>query len=182
MQKKLRIFFTIFGLFSFYKIIHSYGFDLILEEVSRSGFLLLALALTFIPTLICYALSWLLVSNHQNMKGNLSFIKKLMIFSKYTTASIAWNNLTPFLKVGGEPLKYFMLTKYFSHRDAINSTVNYNILHLLSTLLSFILGSFLMVILFPVPKIFYYFPFMLLFLVSLILFLVVKNFHILKKF
>ena len=106
MQNKLKILFSVVGLISFITIINNYGIDIIWAEIQRSGFLLFLLALTFIPTLVCYSVSWLLVTDHHRMTGHLSAIRKVGLFTRFTAASIAWNNLTPFLKVGGEPLKY----------------------------------------------------------------------------
>lgn len=152
MNKKIKILFTIIGFLSFVKIINSYGLSVLKEEVSRSGIVLLLIVFTFVPTLVCYSISWLLVTDHKLMKDEISFIKKIFIFTKFTTISIAWNNLTPFLKVGGEPLKYLMLKEHLTKKEAITSTVNYNIIHLLATLLSFLLGALFLMIFYPVTS------------------------------
>ncbi|MDD4972735.1 MAG: hypothetical protein PHY93_00210 [Bacteriovorax sp.] len=78
--------------------------------------------------------------------------KKIRIFTKLTIVNIAWNNLTPFLKVGGEPLKYMMLLKYLPQREALASTINYNIIHLLATGISFIVTSLLLVVFYQMPR------------------------------
>lgn len=148
----VRIIFALIGLFSLIKIIKNYGFNIIIEEINRSGFLLVLLALTFIPTLICYAVSWLLATEHRRMSNGISIVGKIIIFMKITIASIAWNNLTPFLKVGGEPLKYMMLSKYLPRREALASTINYNIIHLLATGISFVATSLLLVIFYHIPN------------------------------
>jgi hypothetical protein len=157
MQKKLKIIFSLIGIYSFVRIIQGYGIKLIKDEIQHSGIFLVFLILTFVPTLFCYALSWLLATNHHQMKNNLSFVKKVKLFAKFTVVSIAWNNLTPFLKVGGEPLKYLMLSRHLSKKDAINSTINYNIIHLLSTVLSFVIAAIILNVFYTVPAVVSYY-------------------------
>ncbi len=156
MQNKLKILFSVVGLISFITIINNYGIDIIWAEIQRSGFLLFLLALTFIPTLVCYSVSWLLVTDHHRMTGHLSAIRKVGLFTRFTAASIAWNNLTPFLKVGGEPLKYLMLSRYMPKKEALNSIITYNLIHLLATALSFIIGALLLPCFYDVPRMIMY--------------------------
>lgn len=141
-----RFIFTAIGLASLVHIIKNYGPSLILEEIKRSGPVLVFLTLTFIPTLVCYAISWMLATDHQKMDKNLSLVKKIILFSNYTLMSIAWNNLTPFLKVGGEPLKFMMLERHLPRSEALASTINYNIIHLVATAFSFIICAFFLVL------------------------------------
>jgi hypothetical protein len=157
MQKKFKIIFSLIGIYSFFRIIQGYGLTLIRDEIRHSGIYLIFIMLTFVPTLFCYALSWLLATNHQQMKNNFSFIQKIKLFTKFTVVSIAWNNLTPFLKIGGEPLKYLMLSQYLTKKDAINSTVNYNIIHLLSTVLSFVIAAIILNLFYIVPQVVTYY-------------------------
>ena len=70
-----------------------------------------------------------------------------------TMISIAWNNLTPFFKVGGEPVKYFMLSKHIPKRFALASTINYNIIHVLATFAAFIISAFLIPFFFNVTSV-----------------------------
>lgn len=148
----LRFVFALVGLFLLIKIVKGYGVDLIIDEFSRSGVLLILLVFTFIPTLVCYACSWLLATDHEHFFKPISFVKKIFIFFKITVVSIAWNNLTPFLKVGGEPLKYIMLKKYLTKDDALASAVNYNIIHLLSTGISFVITAIVVIFFYETPE------------------------------
>jgi hypothetical protein len=157
MKNQYKIIFSLVGIFSLVKIIQGYGVGTVWDEFHSSGFFLILLVLTFIPTLICYAIAWLLATDHQQMDKKFSLTRKISLFVKFTAVSIAWNNLTPFIKVGGEPLKYFMLSKYISNKKAIQSTVNYNIIHLVATMLSFIVAALVLTLFYHVPeKIIYY--------------------------
>ena len=92
----LRLLFSAVGIVSFCKIINDYGMSNVLEETSRSGVLFIFLIFSFVPTLVLYATSWLMLSEHKSLPANLSIFKKLLIFTKFTIIGIAWNNLTPF--------------------------------------------------------------------------------------
>lgn len=136
----LRLLFVAIGFISLVKMIKHYGLHNLTREIEQTRFLLFILVLTFIPTLTCYSLSWLLATDHKQM-DNVSSLKKMFLFIKFTIISVAWNNLTPFIKVGGEPLKYFMLLKYLPGKTALSSTINYNIIHFMATILSFFITA-----------------------------------------
>ncbi|MFA6237735.1 MAG: lysylphosphatidylglycerol synthase domain-containing protein [Bacteriovorax sp.] len=156
LHRWFKIFFVMVGLFGLVQIIKNYGIDHIIEEAGRSGPALLLLSLTFIPTLLCYATAWLLATNHDKMNNQISFVRKIFIFSRYTAMSISWNNLTPFLKIGGEPIKYMMLKRHMPKADALASTINYNIIHLLATAVSFIICSIVLIVFYPMNSVFIY--------------------------
>ena len=92
------------------------------------------------------------MSEHKSLPENLSIFKKIILFTKFTVISIAWNNLTPFVKVGGEPLKYKMLTGLLRPKDAASSTINYNIIHLLSTVVCFIMTALVVLFYYKISK------------------------------
>ncbi len=142
----LKLFFTLLGVLGLFIIIKDYGIDQIYQDLKHTGPNIIWIILSFIPVVYCYGLSWQLVSNYK--KFNQSFIKNSIYFTLYAIISIAWNNLTPFLKIGGEPVKYMLLKRHLSHHDALSSTVNYNLIHILSTLLSLIIFAFLVPLLF----------------------------------
>ncbi len=141
-----KLFFTVIGLVGLSLIIRNYGVDQIVKDINSIGFNIIWILLSFIPVVFCYGLSWQLVTNYQ--KFNHSFLYNSPLFTIYAIISIAWNNLTPFLKIGGEPVKYMLLKRHLSHTDALNSTINYNIIHIISTLLSLMIFSFLTPLLF----------------------------------
>jgi hypothetical protein len=70
-----------------------------------------------------------------------------------SAASIAWNNLTPFLKVGGEPAKVFMLSPLVGQDRALRSVIIYNMIHLLGTLTAFVIAAMLIPLVFDLPSI-----------------------------
>ncbi|MDO9184302.1 MAG: lysylphosphatidylglycerol synthase domain-containing protein [Bacteriovorax sp.] len=143
--------FIILGIFLLLIIAKNYGISLAITEIKRVGFLIFFLVLTFIPTIICYATSWMLSSEYWLMNNEKTFLRKLFIFIKITLASIAWNNMTPFVKIGGEPLKYMMLLKHLPKSAALSSVVNYNIVHIFATCLSFIITLILLIFYYQVP-------------------------------
>ena len=138
------IFFILGGISLFY-ILRSYGLNHILTDFKKINFWIFPLLFTFLPTLFCYSLAWQLVTDQQ-LKWS-----RFFYFTKMTIVSIAWNNLTPFLKIAGEPLKVFMLMRGVSQKQAIKSVLIYNFVHILGTFLSIILSLFLIPLIFNVP-------------------------------
>lgn len=141
---------TVLGAFLLVNVIRNYGVGSINSDLKKNWFFLFVIVFSFIPTLFCYSASWLLASRHELMPKTISVKRKMLIFMKITLASIAWNNLTPFLKIGGEPLKYLMLQKYLPKKEALESTINYNIIHLFSTGLSFVMALILITLFYSV--------------------------------
>jgi hypothetical protein len=141
---------TIFGAFLLINAIRNYGLVSISTDLKKNWVFLFVIVFSFIPTLFCYSASWLLTSKHELMPKTFSVKRKFFIFMNITLASIAWNNLTPFLKIGGEPLKYLMLQKYLPKKEALESTINYNIIHLFSTGLSFVMALILITLFYSV--------------------------------
>ncbi|MBF0360867.1 MAG: hypothetical protein HQK49_07640 [Oligoflexia bacterium] len=138
MSKKVlwKSIFFIIGLVGLIYIISDYGVATLYADMLRIGFLnLFLLSLTFIPTLVCYACAWMLVTENSAETSRIPII----FFIKSMTISISLNNLTPFLKVGGEPIKAILLSSHIPAALAIRSTILYNIIHVIATILSFIL-------------------------------------------
>ncbi len=145
----LNVIFLIVGLISIYFIIKDYGMNQILIDFKTAKFSLLLLIATFIPTLSLYSFAWMLVTPGINNKIS---IKQFIFFLKMMTISISWNNLTPFLKMGGEPYKYFMLRKILPKQQALSSAFVYNIVHTYATLLAFLITAITVPMLFKVPE------------------------------
>jgi hypothetical protein len=170
----VKLIFSLIGLISFFFILKKYGLKNTFTELKQPAPLLLLLIFTFIPTLVCYSVSWMLATDHEKMKGNMTLLKKISLFTLYSSISIAWNNLTPFLKVGGEPLKYFMLSRHLPERDAIASTVSYNLIHLLATGISFILTSLILLLFFKLSNAVYIFVASMTFFIVTIVYCIYK--------
>jgi hypothetical protein len=148
-----KVFFTVLGFAALFYLIADYGISSLWRDLHSAGALSIVLVLTFVPTLVCYALAWLLCSDLPGPRGPAVVNgKRVFIFTRMMAISIAWNNLTPFLKVGGEPAKVLMLKKYLGFAKALESTIIYNLVHALATLLSFILLA-LAVLLFYQPPV-----------------------------
>lgn len=167
-QPLRRFIFLLAGLVAIYYLISDYGLQRLLGDFSTAGFSLIILICTFIPTLLLYSIAWLAVTDLDHV--SLALWKKVLLFFKMMAISIAWNNLTPFLKVGGEPYKYFMLTQLIDRPKAIASTLVYNIVHLYATILTFMLTSILIPALFNIPHHYhlYFYLFFFLCLITLL--------------
>jgi len=135
--------FSLLGVGSFVYILHGYGFAHLAEDLVHLGWWSIPLALSFLPTVMCYALAWLLITPEFTYK-HLGKLFRLMLIS------ISWNNLSPFVKVLGEPVRVRLMSRWIDKKSSARSMVLYNIVHTLGTLISFFLASLLMILLYPV--------------------------------
>jgi len=132
---KTRGLFVTLGALLLALLVHNYGFEHLTEDtvaVGASGLLLMSL--TFIPTLIGYSIAWLLCTPHTRFKN-------LGQFFIASAQSFSWNQLTPFVKIGGEFSKVSSLKRFLPEADAITSVLVYNLSHTVGTLLSFAIGG-----------------------------------------
>lgn len=135
--------FSVLGLASLAWILHGYGFNKLYLDTLSLGWWAIPLALSFVPVAACYALAWHLTLPEL---GPRHFPRLL----RFTFSSIAWNNLSPFVKVLGEPVRVVLLEQLVSRKAAIKSTVLYNLIHTLGTLLAFLIGTSIILFAFPV--------------------------------
>ena len=129
-----KLLFALLGAAGLFLMVRNYGMEAIRKDLTFGYQNITLLILTFIPTLFCYSSAWYLVTDHFAGKG-------LFLFTRFTAASITWNNLTPFLKVGGEPLKIFLLENFIARPKAVESVLIYNFIHTLATGLSFVIAA-----------------------------------------
>ncbi|MCO5142389.1 MAG: flippase-like domain-containing protein [Oligoflexia bacterium] len=146
-----KILFALLGICSLSYIVYSYGLGQVAHDFNLLGWWLIPIMVSFLPVALCYSMAWLLSSPLIKITPY-SFLQ----FTKYTVIGIAWNNLSPFVKILGEPVRANLLSKSISPKQAIKSVVIYNIAHLIGTILSFILGSLLILAFYPVPDSFFY--------------------------
>ena len=132
------------GLASFFYILRSYGFERLAADLGGLGFWKIPLILSFLPTVFCYALAWALVTPEVG-------VAKVFPLMRFTIISIAWNNLSPFVKVLGEPVRVGLLERWIDRKQATKSMILYNLVHALGTLGSFFFASLALLLLYPVP-------------------------------
>lgn len=135
--------FSALGLGSLVWILNSYGFQKLGNDILGLGWWAVPLAFSYAPVVLCYALAWLFITPRLQAKhAGLLF--------RFSAISVAWNNLSPFVKVLGEPIRVLMLEKFMTRKEAASSMVLYNIVHILGTLVAFFLGSLAILLLFRV--------------------------------
>jgi hypothetical protein len=128
--------FSILGLGALTLLVHDYGFDRLRHELFNAGWLTLPLLLTFVPTLLCYSVAWQLCTDSPT-------IALTPRYFRFTVISIAWNNLSPFLKILGEPIKVSLLSRHIDTKHALRSVVIYNMVHLIGTVAAFLVAALL---------------------------------------
>lgn len=142
---KWKIVFGVAGLFSLIYILHNYGFSKLSLDLQSLGWWSIPLALSFFPVLALYAMAWWLVTPKAPFKTIGDFIQ-------LTVIGIAWNNLSPFVKVLGEPIKVSLLKKHVSPKEALESVILYNLVHTYGTIGAFVLGASIILWAYPVPS------------------------------
>ena len=147
-MKFFKALFTAFGCISLFILLHNYGFATLEHDLALVGWHIFPLALTFVPTLFCYSLAWFFITDRK--QSSLTNAPLFIRFFFMMITSIAWNNLSPFIKILGEPIKAVMLTKHIERKSAIKSVVIYNIVHLIGTVGAFLLAALLIPFLFSV--------------------------------
>jgi hypothetical protein len=140
---KWKALFGAIGLASLIYILKGYGFERLAQELLGLGWWSVPLALTFLPVAACYALAWQLVTPGWK-------ISRFPEALRLTVISVAWNNLSPFVKMLGEPVRLVMLDRVLPGKRAAQSVVLYNIVHSVGTLLSFFIGAAILLLVYPI--------------------------------
>lgn len=147
-----RALFTVVGCAALVYLVLHYGLGLLWQDLREAGGLSVLLVLTWVPTLVCYSLAWILCSDLPIPAGSVVVNgRRVWAFTRMMTISIAWNNLTPFLKAGGEPAKVWMLTDYLGFRKALQSTFVYNLVHALAIVVSWIILALVLLCFYSAP-------------------------------
>jgi Lysylphosphatidylglycerol synthase TM region len=137
--------FSVLGLGSLLWILNGYGFGRLVHDASSLGWWSLPLALSFLPVVFCYGLAWWLLTPALKLRH-------LSAVVRFSVIAVAWNNLSPFVKVLGEPIRVVLLERWLPRKPALQSVVLYNLVHVLGTLGAFFFGSLALLLFFPVSK------------------------------
>jgi hypothetical protein len=135
--------FSVLGAASFVFILHGYGFAHLGADIEGLGWWVLPLGLSFAPVAFLYGVAWFLVTPQLSLR----YLPSMLPLS---AISLGWNNLSPFVKVLGEPMRVVLIERWIPRKAALASVVLYNLVHILGTLIAFILGAALILALFPV--------------------------------
>lgn len=131
-------------LFTYYS-----GWEQIASDFRKVGWLIIPLCLTFLPTAFLYGVGWWLVTPRLK---SLPVLESARFFFIGSLLGVAWNNLTPFAKVGGEVVRVLYLSKKIPRPQAIASVLTYNLTHLVGAFFSFVVAAFLFLWVWQVPE------------------------------
>lgn len=153
--------FGVLGALGFLLLIYFSGWQQVWADFLKVGWGIFPLCLTFLPTLALYALGWYLVT--PNLKSNskrgggfkaksIGFLDDQIFFTLGSLLGVAWNNLTPFAKVGGEVVRALYLSKRIPRPRAIASVLTYNLTHLVGAFFSFVVAGVLILLFWQPPE------------------------------
>jgi len=128
-KKQYKIVFTVFGFAVFVYLVWDFGIENIITNVQQTGW-------WFIPIIGVWGIVYLLnaLAWHAIIAKGEQRVKFAQIFS-VTLSGFAINYVTPFLNLGGEPYRVLALRDMLGMRHALSSVILYNMLHMLSHLL-----------------------------------------------
>lgn len=141
-----KILFSFLGAGSFFYILHEYGFAKVAADLVSLGWWCIPLAASFLPVAFLYGLAWFLVT------PSLAW-RRLPGMLRLSVISLGWNNLSPFMKVLGEPVRVLLMEDWIPRKAALESAILYNLVHILGTLLAFVIGAILILALYPVSDV-----------------------------
>lgn len=131
-----------FGFICLYYILSQYGFGQIAKDIEGLGWWAIPLVLSSLPVLTLYGLAWWLVTPSLGVSTIPNFVR-------FTIITIAWNNLSPFVKILGEPIKVLLLERYIPRKDALKSLLLYNLVHIYGTIAAFLIGAISILAFYP---------------------------------
>lgn len=129
---KWRIGFSALGLISLGYLAQKYGVAQLRSDLWQVGLWVIPLFLAYIPAVALYSLAWILVTPQIG-------IAHWFRFSQFTVIGVAWNNLSPFLKILGEPMKVSLLLSDLTKKNAMKSVILYNMIHVTGTALAILI-------------------------------------------
>jgi hypothetical protein len=144
-----KVLFSLLGAGSFVFILSEYGFAKVAADLASLGWWVIPLAASFLPVAFLYGLAWFLVTPSLPLT-------RLPGMLRLSVISLGWNNLSPFMKVLGEPVRVLLMEDWIPRKAALESAILYNLVHILGTLLAFILGAVLILALYPVSDAVHY--------------------------
>jgi len=132
-MKRLEPVFLLLGGLLFLVLLRQFGIGSLWHSLERQGPRFLWV---LVPTAISYLLfcsAWWLVLDRE-ARRELSFGYLFLV----SIAGFSLNYLTPFISLGGEPLKMLLLSRRLGRHRAVSSVVTYNVLHVLSHVFVFL--------------------------------------------
>jgi hypothetical protein len=144
-----KILFSLLGLGSFVFILNEYGFAKVAADLASLGWWVIPLAASFLPVAFLYGLAWFLVTPSLPLS-------RLPGMLRLSVISLGWNNLSPFMKVLGEPVRVLLMEDWIPRKAALESAILYNLVHILGTLLAFILAGVIILAAYPVSDTIHY--------------------------
>ncbi len=134
-MKRFEFVFFILGAGLFYLLLRSFGISSLFEAIAGQGarFLLILIPTAVSYVLFCFAW-WLTLEPDDRRKTGFGYLLLLSI------SGFSINYITPFIALGGEPLKMMLLGRRVGKQEAVSSVIAYNGLHVLSHLFVFLVA------------------------------------------
>lgn len=135
-SRKYKILFFVIGIILFLYMIYQFGIGNIIEYIKQTGFWLITVISIWFIIYILHTLSWSEIIRSRGARIKLSTLLTIHL------SSSALNYVTPFLNLGGEPFRIMATKEYLGLETSVSSTLLYNMIHILSHLIYWLISCF----------------------------------------
>jgi uncharacterized protein (TIRG00374 family) len=136
LNRKYKILFFIIGVILFIYMLYQFGIENIIENIKLTSYWLIAVIFVWFIIYIFHTLAW-----SEILKSRGSKVKFSDLFAIHLSSS-ALNYVTPFLNLGGEPYRIMATKENFGLETSVSSTLLYNMIHILSHLIFWLISCF----------------------------------------
>jgi uncharacterized protein (TIRG00374 family) len=128
-KNNYKLIFLVIGSIVFIYLVANLGLKNIIENISKTGVWFIPIILVWFIIYLLNTFTWFIAQ-----KNDSSRIKYSTLLSIHISSS-AINYLTPIVSLGGEPYRILNASEYMDDKNAVSSTLLYNIFHVLSHLI-----------------------------------------------
>ena len=132
-MKRIERVFLVLGAALFFVLLRSFGLTALVQSLAAQGPSLGWILLPTAASYLFFCLAWW-ISIAPEARRELSFGYLFLV----SIAGFSLNYMTPFLPLGGEPLKMSLLARKLDARRAVSSVIAYNALHVFSHVMIFL--------------------------------------------
>jgi Lysylphosphatidylglycerol synthase TM region len=143
----LNLLFGLMGCVGLYALLKSYGLAKIATDISELGWGFGLIALSYLPMFVFGAAAWWVLTDfgfrrHRPWHDIWNYMAINLVAN-------SWNNIAPFVKALGEPLRAVLVAREIPMKRAVRSVMMFNLAQALGTISSFSLGAMVAPLIYP---------------------------------
>jgi len=148
-SKIYKVIFMILGVFTLGFMIYKLGFQVILDNIGKTGGWFLPIIGSWLVIYVLNAMAFRqIIEEPAESNTHLPFLTVLRL----TITGYAINYITPFVALGGEPYRILELKRFVGIHKATSSVLLYGMMHVFSHVIFWMLSIFLILAVVPLDK------------------------------